>query len=167
MPAVPAVAVLSGNSMYGVLDEPVVAGFVSPERDANTFVPHVSVDRITRTAFVAAVPLVVQDSCRSQLIVKVQSVAWLSGPCKMNIPTAKLYFVISPSGMCDQHNVYPPNGVPAVAVPNPYTSYVLGVAFTCVAEKPVMFANDADAPHESEDAISRIWFEAAKPSPLS
>jgi hypothetical protein len=85
----------------------------------------------------------------------------------MNIPTAKLYFVISPSGICDQHNVYPPNGVPAVAVPNPYTRYVLGTAFTCVAEKPVMLANDADEPHESADAMIRTAFESAKPNPVS
>jgi hypothetical protein len=72
---VPAVAVVSGNSTYGALADPVVAGFVSPERDANTSVPHDAVDRITRAAFVDAVPLVVQDSCKSQLIVRVQSVA--------------------------------------------------------------------------------------------
>jgi hypothetical protein len=53
---------LRGKSTYGVLVEPVVPGFVSPERDASTFVPHASVDRITRTAFVAAVPVVVHDS---------------------------------------------------------------------------------------------------------
>jgi hypothetical protein len=75
LPAVPAVAVLSENSVYGVLAEPVVAGFVSPEKDANTFVPHAAVDKITRTALVDAVPLVVHESCRSQLIVSVQSVA--------------------------------------------------------------------------------------------
>jgi hypothetical protein len=95
---VPAVAVLSGNSLYGVLVESVVAGFVSPVRSAATFAPHVSVDKITRTAFVAADPLVVHDNCRSQLVVSVQSVAWLSGPCKMNIPKAKLNFVTSPPG---------------------------------------------------------------------
>jgi hypothetical protein len=102
---VPAVAVLSANSLYGVVVEPVVTGFVSPENDANASDPHVAVDRTTRTAFVAADPLVVHVSCRSQLIVSVQSVAWLSGPCKVNIPTAKLYFVTSPPGECDQHNV--------------------------------------------------------------
>jgi hypothetical protein len=37
----------------------------------------------------------------------------------MNIPTVKLYFVTSPAGECDQHKVYPPNGVPAVAIPSP------------------------------------------------
>jgi hypothetical protein len=93
---VPAVAVLSANTLYGVPD--VVTGFVSPEKDANAFDPHVAVDRTTRTAFVDANPVVVHDSCRSQLIVRVQSVAWLSGPCNMNIPTAKLYFVTSPPG---------------------------------------------------------------------
>jgi hypothetical protein len=102
---VPAVAVLSGKSMYGVLSDPVVAGFVNPERDAKTSDPQTAVDKITRTAFVAAVPLVVQESCRSQLIVSVQSVAWLSGPCSVNLPTSKLYLVMSPFGMCDQQSV--------------------------------------------------------------
>ena len=89
----PPVAVLKGKAMYGVLAEPVVAGFVNPDKDANTFDdPHVAVDRITLTAFVDCVPAVVQVNCRSQLIVSVQSVAWLSGPCKMNTPTMKLYF---------------------------------------------------------------------------
>jgi hypothetical protein len=95
---VPAVAVLSANALYGVLPEPVATGLVSPEKDAKTSDPHVSVDRITRTAFVAADPLVVHESCRSQLVVSVQSVAWLSGPWRINIPTAKLYFVTSPPG---------------------------------------------------------------------
>jgi hypothetical protein len=90
--------VLSGNTLYGVLDEVVTFGFVSPVRAAATFAPHVSVDKMTRTAFVAADPLVVHDNCRSQLAVNVQSVAWLSGPCKMNMPTAKLYLVTSPPG---------------------------------------------------------------------
>ena len=94
----PAVAVLSANSLYGVLDEPVTLGFVSPEKDAKVSDPQESVDEITRTPFVAADPLVVQDSCRLQLVVKVQSVAWLSGPWRMNIPTVKLYFVTSPPG---------------------------------------------------------------------
>jgi hypothetical protein len=71
---VPAVAVLNGNTLYGVLVALVVFGFVSPDRDANTFAPHKSVDRITRTAFVAADPLVVHDSCRLQLTVSVQCV---------------------------------------------------------------------------------------------
>jgi hypothetical protein len=78
-----------------VLTEPVVAGFENdgPVNDASTSSdPHVFVDRITRTAFVDFVPVVVHVSCRLQLIVKVQSVAWSSGPCKMNIPTVKLYF---------------------------------------------------------------------------
>jgi hypothetical protein len=52
--------------------------------------------------------------------------------------------------------VYPPNGVPAVAVPSPYTRYVLGTACTCVAENPVILANDADVPHEADEAIKRI-----------
>jgi hypothetical protein len=60
---------------------------------------------MTRTAFVAADPLVVHVSCRLQLAVSVQSVAWLSSPCKMNIPIVKLNFVTSPPGECDQHNV--------------------------------------------------------------
>jgi hypothetical protein len=90
--------VLNAKSSYGVLAEPVTAGFVSPEKDAKTSDPHESVDKITRTAFVAAVPLVVHVNTRSQLIVSVQSVAWLSGPCRMNIPTAKLYFVTSAPG---------------------------------------------------------------------
>jgi hypothetical protein len=109
--------VLNANASYGA---PVATfGFVNPEKDARASSPHVSVDRITRTAFVAAKPVVVHVNCRSQLIVSVQSVAWLSGPCKMNIPTAKLYFVTSAPGECEQHKVYPPNGVPAVAVPSP------------------------------------------------
>jgi hypothetical protein len=86
----------------------------------------------------------------------------------VNIPTAKLYFCTSAPGECDQHNVYPPNGVPAVAVPKPYTRYVVGAAFTCVAEKPVMLANGAsvaESPHESDDAISRTLFVASKFTP--
>jgi hypothetical protein len=90
--------VLNANALYGVLVESVVFGFVSPENDANTSDPQESVDRITRTAFVALDPLVVHDNCRSQLVVSVQSVAWLSGPCRMNIPTVKLYFVTSAPG---------------------------------------------------------------------
>jgi hypothetical protein len=95
---VPAVAVLSAKALYGVLDESVTFGLVSPDKDANTNDPHVAVDGTTRTAFVAADPLVVHDSCRVQLVVSVQSVAWLSGPWRMNIPTVKLYFVTSPPG---------------------------------------------------------------------
>jgi hypothetical protein len=88
--------VLNANASYGA---PVATfGFVNPEKDARASSPHVSVDRITRTAFVAAVPFVVHDNCRSQLAVSVQSVAWLSGPCNVNIPTTKLYFVTSPLG---------------------------------------------------------------------
>ena len=94
----PAVAVLSANSLYGVLDEPVTLGFVSPEKDAKVSDPQESVDEITRTPFVAADPLVVQDRSKSQLAVNVQSVAWLSGPCNVNIPTVKLNFVTSPPG---------------------------------------------------------------------
>jgi hypothetical protein len=78
--------------------EPVVTGFVNPEKDANASDPHDAVDKITRTPFVAADPLVVHDSCRSQLAVSVQSVAWLSGPCNMNMPTVKLNFATSPPG---------------------------------------------------------------------
>jgi hypothetical protein len=77
---VPAVAVLRAYSKYGEFNDAVVEGFVKPDRDAKPIEPHDPVDKITRTAFVAAVPLVVHDNCRSQLIVKVQSVAWLSGP---------------------------------------------------------------------------------------
>jgi hypothetical protein len=95
---VPAVAVLNGNSLCGALVELVVAGFVSPERDAKTFVPQASVDAITRTAFVDPDPVVVHDSCRLQLAVNVHSTFWLSEPCRMNIPTAKLNFVTSPPG---------------------------------------------------------------------
>ena len=94
----PAVAVLNAKALYGVLDEPVTRGFVSPEKDAKVSDPQESVDEITRTAFVVADPLVVQESCRSQLVVNVQSVAWLSGPWRINIPTVKLYFVTSPPG---------------------------------------------------------------------
>ena len=94
----PAVAVLNANALYGVLVESVAFGFVSPEKDAKTSDPHESVDRITLTSFVAADPLVVQDRSKSQLAVNVQSVAWLSGPCRMNIPTAKLNFNTSPPG---------------------------------------------------------------------
>ena len=101
----PAVAVLNAKALYGVLDEPVTFGFVSPEKDAKVSDPHESVDEITRTPFVAADPLVVQESCRSQLVVNVQSVAWLSGPWRMNIPAAKLNFVTSPPGEWDQHSV--------------------------------------------------------------
>ena len=37
--------------------------------------------------------------------------------------------------------------------------------FTCVAEKPVMLAKDADVPHESADEIKRTSFVAAKFTP--
>jgi hypothetical protein len=73
---VPAVAVLKGNSLYGSLVESVVDGLVNPERDANTLVPQTAVDKIIRTAFVAADPVVVHDSCRSQLAVNVHSSTW-------------------------------------------------------------------------------------------
>jgi hypothetical protein len=77
-PAVPTVAVLNANASYGA---PVVTfGFVSPEKDARTSSPHVFDDKITRTAFVAANPVVVHVNCRSQLAVSVQSVVWSSGP---------------------------------------------------------------------------------------
>jgi hypothetical protein len=95
---VPAVAVLNANALYGVVVESVTFGFVSPEKDAKTSDPHDAVDKITRTAFVAADPLVVHDNCRSQLAVSVQSVAWLSGPCNVNMPTVKLNFATSPPG---------------------------------------------------------------------
>jgi hypothetical protein len=73
LPAVPAVAVLSGNTLYGSVVAVVVFGFVSPDRDASTSAPHESEDRITRTAFVAADPLVVHASCRLQLTVNVHA----------------------------------------------------------------------------------------------
>jgi hypothetical protein len=72
---VPAVGVLSGNTLYGVLVEVVFFGFVSPDSEASTSNPHESVDRITRTSFVDADPLVVHESCRPQLTVSVQCVA--------------------------------------------------------------------------------------------
>jgi hypothetical protein len=62
LPAVPAVAVLSANTLYGALPAVATFGFVNPDSEANTFDPHESVDRITRTAFVAADPLVVHES---------------------------------------------------------------------------------------------------------
>jgi hypothetical protein len=96
LPAVPTVAVLSANSLYGALLV-VTFGFSSPENNANTSVAHDWVFRIMRSAFVDANPaLVVHDSCRSQLAVSVQSSAWLSGPCKVNIPTANTNFDASP-----------------------------------------------------------------------
>jgi hypothetical protein len=55
-------------------------------------------------------------------------------------------------------------------MPSPYTRYVEGLACTCVAENPVMLANGAlvtESPHESEDAISRTSFVAAKFTPAS
>jgi hypothetical protein len=102
---VPAVAVLNGKALYGALVDVVVLGFVNPDRDASTFDPHESVERITRTDFVAADRVVVQDWCISMIIVCVLSVAWASGPSSVNIPTAKLYFVTSAPGSCDQHKV--------------------------------------------------------------
>jgi hypothetical protein len=86
----------------------------------------------------------------------------------VNIPTVKLYFCTSALGECDQHNVYPPYGVPAVAVPSPYFRYVVGLAITCVAEKPMMLADgasDAASPHVSDDAINRTSLLAASPMP--
>jgi hypothetical protein len=158
--------VLIANTLYGAV---LVAtfGFVNPEKDANTSDPHVSDERINRTAFVDACPVVVHASCRSQLIVNVQSVVWAFGPCSVNIPTVNVYFATSAPGECDQHIVYPPNGVPAVAVPSPYTRYGVD-AVACVAEKPVMLANGASAtgsPHVSDDAMSLILLLAASPTP--
>jgi hypothetical protein len=46
--------------------------------------------------------------------------------------------------------------------------YVVGLAFTCVAEKPTMLANGAlvaSPPHEFVDAIKRTLFVAAKVTP--
>jgi hypothetical protein len=97
VPDVPAVAVLSAKALYGALLR-AVTGFVSPVRAATTFAPHVSDDKITRTAFVAADSVVVQDSCRLQLTVRVQALAWSSGPCNVNIPTVKLNLATSPPG---------------------------------------------------------------------
>jgi hypothetical protein len=97
IPAVPAVAVVSANVLYGAV-LCVVTGLVNPDKEARTFDPQVSVDRITRTAFVFAKPFVVQDSCKAQLTVRVQAVAWLSGPCKVNIPIVKLNLVTSAPG---------------------------------------------------------------------
>jgi hypothetical protein len=67
---------LRGNSLNGALVELVVAGFVKPVRAANALVPQAADERITRTAFVDADPVVVHDSCRSQLAVNVHSSAW-------------------------------------------------------------------------------------------
>jgi hypothetical protein len=39
-------------------------------------------------------------------------------------------------------------------VPSPYSRYVFGAAFTCVAEKPVIAASEADVPQEADDAIN-------------
>jgi hypothetical protein len=71
---VPAVAVVSAKTLYGAL---LVAtfGFVSPENDARLSDPQVFDESINRTAFVAACPVVVHESCRAQLTVSVQSVA--------------------------------------------------------------------------------------------
>jgi hypothetical protein len=102
---VPTVAVLSANALYGALVESVTFGFVSPEKDARTFVPHVSVESISRTALVEADPPVDHASCRLQLVVKVQSVVWLSGPCSVNIPTVKLNFGTSAPGEWLQQSV--------------------------------------------------------------
>ena len=103
MPAVPAVAVLIGNTLYGALGETVCFGFCNPDRDANTFAPHEFDDKITRTAFVALDPVVVHDSCRLQLTVSVQALSWLSGPCKVNIPILKLNFCGTACGLWPQH----------------------------------------------------------------
>jgi hypothetical protein len=75
-PAVPAVGVLNGNTVYGSFVELVVVGFVSPVRSATTFVPQAALDKIMRNAFVAADPVVVHDSCRSQLAVNVHARTW-------------------------------------------------------------------------------------------
>jgi hypothetical protein len=84
--------------LYGVLVALVVLGFVSPDREANLSSPHESDDKITRKALVAADPVVVQDNCRSQLTVSVQALSWLSGPCKVNMPTVKLNFCAKAPG---------------------------------------------------------------------
>jgi hypothetical protein len=68
------IAMLNAKILYGAVFV-AVTGLVNPDRDANTFDPHESVDKCTRTAFVAANPVVVHDNCRSQLMVNVQSVA--------------------------------------------------------------------------------------------
>jgi hypothetical protein len=68
--------VLRGKLVYGAFAELVVDGFVRPESDANTLVPQVSVDKRMRSAFVEADPVVVHDSCRSQLAVNVHARTW-------------------------------------------------------------------------------------------
>jgi hypothetical protein len=96
---VPAVAVLRGNTLYGELVELVVFGFASPDKDANTLSPHeLESDRVTRTAFVAADPVVDHVNCRAQLTVSVQALFCASGPSSVNIPTVKLYFWTSVPG---------------------------------------------------------------------
>ena len=65
---------LSANTLYGALFV-ATFGFVNPENEANAFDPHESVDKCSRTAFVAANPFVVHESCRLQPTVSVQSVA--------------------------------------------------------------------------------------------
>jgi hypothetical protein len=43
----------------------------------------------------------------------------------------------------------------------------LGVAFTCVAENPVILANDAEDPQFTDDAIKRTLLLARRPIPES
>jgi hypothetical protein len=96
---------LNANTLYVELVDVVAFGFASPVRAASLSSPQESEERITRTSFVAADPLVVQDSCKSQLIVSVQALSWAFGPWRMNIPTSKLYFCTSVPGEWDQHSV--------------------------------------------------------------
>jgi hypothetical protein len=63
---VPAVAVLNGNTLYGEVVDVVAFGIVSPVRAAAgaaaALAPQESEDRITRTSFVAADPVVNQTN---------------------------------------------------------------------------------------------------------
>jgi hypothetical protein len=84
--------------LYGVADDEVFIGFVSPDSDAKTSSPHVSPDEITRIVLVEAEPLVDQVSCGAQFSPMKQMVTWLLGPCSVNIPTVNLYIAASPPG---------------------------------------------------------------------
>jgi hypothetical protein len=98
VPAVPAVAVVRGNTLYGALVEVVVFGIVSPVSAATTSSPHEAEDRITRNAFVAFDPPVDHANCKEQPTVSVQALLCAFGPSSVNIPTVKLYFCTSPPG---------------------------------------------------------------------
>jgi hypothetical protein len=105
LPAVPTDAVSMLYTLYGETVESVIFGFVKPEKDAKLSDPHAFVEWITLTRFVAADPLVVHASCRSQLAVKVQAGVWASGPCSVNIPTLNLNFATSVPGSLPQHKL--------------------------------------------------------------